>query len=364
MKTSILYLLLIFTSLGWERMGVVENSPQKTSTNDQIIFSKNRLISCIGTIPETDESNQLIILNNNLFSQKDEVLNKYSLINPEEPILTNTFLNSQGKSFGKIFAKDNVLYVSSSFENKIYLFDENLQIITTYSTNVPNFYPNTLVVDSVGNFYIGGCNGTKGVIAKCRLVGNQLQHEVSYTFQMGQTNIESIVLNKNHLFISVKSGVIYSFNTNTISIGPISSTTHEYEMGNEKWGKTIQLVHQKLFWANWDAGFATVELDDPKNLSISSCISNARFRSQFPDSKAINVCDIGYNIEHDLLCIANGWSGIFLVNPKEPSTILDYLDVGNFQNYCIATQGNYIYTGSTSNGVADNHKGIKIYKLN
>ena len=87
-------------------------------------------------------------------------------------------------------------------------------------------------------------------------------------------------------------------------------------------------------------------------------------RSQIKQAtEGTDVYDVAYNEKRDLLCVANGWSGVLLIKPGLADVVQDYMDPQYFQNYSIATTGDYFYTGNVSGGINNNLKGIAVFKF-
>ena len=53
-----------------------------------------------------------------------------------------------------------------------------------------------------------------------------------------------------------------------------------------------------------------------------------------------------------------------MVKPGKPTEVVDFIDPEYFQNRCIETMGDYIYTGNISGGMSGDLKGIKVFKIN
>jgi len=135
------------------------------------------------------------------------------------------------------------------------------------------------------------------------------------------------------------------------------------ESGHDKWGHSIRCIGSVAYWATWGAGFASVNVMNPGNMNTNEILTNSSFKAQFPDAEGTNVYDVVYNSQKNVLCIANGWSGVLLVRPNASSQVIDYIDPQYFQNRCIESAGDYIYTGNISGGMSGDLKGLIVFKI-
>lgn len=332
--------------------------------DDPNSISVNGKIKLTGSLSMEEGPQQLIVSGNNLYAKRDYSLFKLSLANEANPLLTHSYVHPQTKKFGKLYAKGNSIYAPNQDDGKIYVFNENLSLQNSYTVNIANFKPNTLLIDQNNVYWVGGSNGTNGILAKCTLNGTALTVESQWQASYNESMMESLVEKGNYIIASIPKGDVLSFSKSNVENGPVYNTTFTNDPGHEKWGRTIIELSGKVYWANWGAGLATVDVSDPSTLTVTNILSNSKFKSQYPNAEGTNVYDVVYNSNKQLLCIANGWSGVVIVSPNAPETVVDYIDPQYFQNMCIATKGDYIYTGNISGGMSGDLKGIKVFKLN
>lgn len=338
--------------------------PGDTQTDDPNLSVKGE-IEYIDIYHLNEGPHDLLIVGNNMFAKRDNKIWLFSIANPENPQLNKEFsLPSTAHTFGKLYEHNGSVYAPNYGNGLIYQFDQQLNLVNELTIDgINNFAPNVIHIDANQKYWIGGSNGSGGTLAECSLSGNQLTVNKYWSTGTSNSLIESMVEKNNYLIASIAGGDALSFIKTDISSGPVSTVSFENEPGHEKWGKTLVVKDNKAFWANWGAGFATINISQPQNLTIDEILSNSKFKGQFPGSEGTNVYDIAYNSTKNLLCVANGWSGLFLVAPENPGKVIDYIDLQYIQNYSVATNGNYIYTGNISGGINGDLKGIVIYKL-
>lgn len=325
------------------------------------VTSANGKIQHVGKLSMADGPHDLLVVGSNLFAKRDNKLFKASLSNPKSPNLVAEHTNSN--NLGKILSHNNKIYIPNTNGGKLLEFDENLNLLNTYSVDGNIFNPTTVYIDANNKVWMGGSNGSQGMIHQYSFSGSNLVKDQEWIANFTNSSVESIIEKSNHIIVSIPRGDVLAFNMSDISAGPVSETTFANEPGHEKWGYTLLPIGNTAFWANWGAGLATVDISSPTSLSVSSIISNSAFINQFPGSEGTNVYDVAYNSSKNYVCAANGWSGVFIVSPSNPTTIVDYIDPEYFQNRCIETYQNYIYTGNISGGMSGDLKGIMVFEI-
>jgi hypothetical protein len=362
MKKGILYLftsLTIFSCTSTDEEETPLNSDPQTSN----LVSEKGYLEYMGGIQMEDGPTDLLVLANNLYAVRDNKIFQYSLSTPSRPSLKFTFQteNSTDK-LGKLMASNGNIYATSKQENYLYELSDNLVIINQYNLKLDFFKPNIAFKDSQGIYWVGGSNGSYGILAKYKLVNGEFTLINYMAITQNEGNIESMTEANNYILASLANGNLVSIAKSTLAIESIA--TYQNEPGHEKWGHTLLSLNNKAYWANWGAGFATVDISTPTSLSIESVITNSAFQSEFPNAEGTNVYDVAYNAEKNLLCVANGWSGVLLIRPNSAGKVLDYIDPEYFQNRSVETKGNYIYTGNISGGMSGDLKGIQVFKIN
>lgn len=326
-----------------------------SSVKEQFVF--------LGTLPMQEGPHQLLIANDYLYALRDNKIFLFSIDNPGIPELLVTYEQENNKNFGKMFLYQNDIWVPNLENRKIYVFDAALNLKKTYNTDMSYFNPNVMIIEG-NNYWIGGSDSTHGILARCTLNGNTLKKVESWESSLEQTFIESLGIKGNYIFTSLRKGDLLSFSKSNLAAGPKSTLTYDNEQGYEKSGRTILMKENQVFWVNGGAGFANVNAANPENMILSSVLTNSMIRSQIKQAtEGTDVYDVAYNEKRDLLCVANGWSGVLLIKPGLADVVQDYMDPQYFQNYSIATTGDYFYIGNVSGGINNNLKGIAVFKF-
>lgn len=327
--------------------------------------SEKGKITFTGSVQLEEGPQDLLIHSTSLFAVRDHRIFRFQLSNPAKPVLQGEYsLGSGAARFGKLYHTGTHLYVPCQTDGKLYELDNDLVLVKAHDLGIASFKPNVALQDSEGNFWVGGSNGSRGILAKYRHTNNALTLSAHWIAPGNDSNIESVVEKDGHLIVSIPKGDLYAFSKADVATGPVDAVTYQHEAGHEKWGHTVIRHGNKVFWANWGAGLATVDISDPTDMIVGAVITNSNFKSQFANAEGTNVYDVAYNAQHDFLCIANGWSGVLLVKPGKPTEVVDFIDPEYFQNRCIETMGDYIYTGNISGGMSGDLKGIKVFKIN
>lgn len=323
-------------------------------------FSENGMLEYLGGMSMKEGPHDLLIIDNALYARRDNKLHLFDISSPATPLLKTEY--TAPKNLGRMTAYANGLLVPGKDDGKLYQFDKNLNLVQSYPFNFNRFRANDILVDGK-SLWISGSNGANGCLAKYRFQNQQLELLGSWTTSFGESLMESIDEKGNYIITSLANGDMLIFNKDSYEEGPTYSLDFDNEQGHGKWGKTVMVLNDYAYWANWGSGFITVSLSNMNNPYISHILSHSAFLQQFPSSNGTNVYDLDYNETHNLLCLANGWSGIFLVDPEEPGIVLDYISPQYLQNYSIATKGDYIYTGNISGGRAGDLKGLMVFKI-
>ncbi len=338
----------------------IVNDPPK---EEDRVLSVNGKMEYIDQVEMADGPHQLLINNGILYAKRDHQIFSYSLNNAAKPVLQKTYKQESNKSFGKMFWKGNSLYACNAGDGAIYVFDASLNLQKKYTVSLSSFKPNVVFIDASNNYWIGGSNGANGILAKAVLNGTTLNVTDSWQDTYTQSNIEWIAEKDNTILASAANGNFLSFFKADLASGPVQSTTFDNEAGHEKWGKSFYLKGDKAYWGNWGAGLATLNVSNATSPVITNILSHSLFKNQYPNAEGTDVYDVTYNSQKDVLCVANGWSGVLLLSPNSSDQVMDYIDPQYFQNMCIATSGPYIYTGNISGGMSGKLKGIMVFKL-
>lgn len=339
-----------------------EDMTNPNSPIDNENISEKGYLEFTGSIQMTDGPTDLLIEGNHLYAVRDNKIFQFSLSNPAIPQKTNEFsLSNSNHKFGKLSTANGNIYSVGQEDGFVYEFNSQLNLINKYDLAFNTFKPTVLHKDDQGVFWLGGSNGSNGIIAQYKLMNGQLTLINYNLISETESNVESIIEQNGHIITSIANGKLLSFKKDNLQ--QVAHFTYQHEEGHEKWGHTIIKHNNKAYWANWGAGFATVDISNPTYFTMTELLSNSGFKAQFPHAEGTNVYDVAYNAEKNLLCVANGWSGVLLIRPNSPGIVYDFIDPQYFQNRSIETKGNYIYTGNISGGMSGNMKGIKIFKI-
>lgn len=266
--------------------------------------------------------------------------------------------------FASLFGHNGDIFAVSSSNGHVHIFDGNNLTLKSTIPNTPSYFKGIhVIVDSDGNMWIGGSDGSKGMIAKYSFDGSAITLLDSWMETSSNSAISWMVEKDGYILASNAAGKFYTFSKSDVAAGPVATVTYDEEPGHEKWGKSICVVDDQAFWANWGAGLASVNVANPGSASLNTVITNSMFKTQMAGSEGTNVYDVVYNANKNVLCVANGWSGLFIVSPSNPSQVIDVIDPQYFQNYSVETYGDYVYTGNISGGMSGDLKGLKIFKL-
>lgn len=328
--------------------------------------STNGKIGLINSVPMIDGPHHILIVPeaNALFAARDNNIFRFSLANPALPTLEKTYVGPTVK-FTHILKFHRHLIVPCGTDKHLYMFDQaDLSLTAKLKVTPEYFQPSVSTLDSEGFLWLGGSNGASTVVGKYTFDGAKLTLVSQWTGNTRNGGVASIVQCGAQILASINGGDILSFSRAALERGPVSVTTFDAEGGHEKWGKTLTINEATgvAFWANWGAGFSAVDVSDPAKPRVVGVLSNSVCKPQ-NNNDGTNCYDVAYNPHHKLALVANGWSGVLLINPETPTVLADFIKVKNNQNYSIATYGDYVYVGNISGGMSGKEKGIKVYRL-
>ena len=321
----------------------------------------------IGSIEMTSGPHDLAVSGNYLFACLNDKIDIIDISDPANPNKTATFDDLEaGNDFEALFASGNTLFAGCTQTSGVYALDiSNPASVTISEKNINEvFAGNKLKAFDLfadGNFlWASGSNGTSGMLVKYDI--NTLQ-VLDYFLLSGNGNAgEGIWANSNYVFMSTIDGHIYAFDKNNISQGNIGEYTFTNEPGHEHWGRSVTGNGNKLYWADWGAGFITLNISDPANLKADALITQSSFKNDFPDAEGTDVYDVLIHNKNGKIYLANGWSGIVEIDPANPGHVADFKDYKDNQYYCIEQYQNYVIVSDIVEGTTD-FKGIKIIKI-
>ena len=287
--------------------------------------------------------------------------------NVNSPAMVATFDDLEaGNDFEALFIDGNILYAGCSQTSGVYAIDvSNPNSVFVSAKNIENVFSGNklkaLDLFADGDIlWATGSNGTSGMLVKYNSVTLEV---IDYYLLTGSGNAgEGVWANSSYVFISTIDGHIYSFDKNNISQGFTGEYTFTNEPGHEHWGRSITGNGNNLYWADWGAGFITLDISDPKNMTAKAMITNSSFKNDFHDAEGTDVYDLLIHKKNGKIYLANGWSGIVEIDPSNSGHVASFKDYKENQYYCIEQYKNYVIVSDIVEGTSD-MKGIKIIKV-
>ena len=356
-----LILLLILMSCETE-----DNDTNNENTEE----NTTELFDIVGYLELTDGPHDLAIKGSILYACRNDQVQIIDISDVTNPVLKTPYNDLENLNiFETMLISGNTLFLGCTQSSGIYALDITEPLdpsITgkfvdpiygsTYFKPFKFFKANSIL-------WATGSNGSNAMLVKFNIDNlNAITIDDYWTSNQTGNVGGGIWANSSNVFISTANGYIYSFNANDISSGPIDEYTFSNEAGHEHWGRKLEGAGNTLYWADWGAGFVTIDITDPGNLKATALITNSSFKSQYAETEGTDVYDFAFNLTKTSIFVANGWSGLFLVNTSNPSVVNDYVDYPENQYYCIEYYNNYVIVGDIVAGISD-MKGIKIIKV-
>lgn len=317
----------------------------------------------VGKLEMTGGPKDLAVSGNYLYACLDDKIHIIDISDVTQPVETGQFDDLLGgNNFESLFVYNNVLYAGCTQTSGVYALDisnpNNVSILTKNTDEV--FTGNKLKAFDVfadGNIlWASGSNGTSGMLVKYDATTLQV---LDYYILSGSGNAaEGVWANATYVFISTIDGHVYAFNKSNISQGYVDDFTFTNEPGHEHWGRSITGKDNNLYWADWGAGFVTLDISNAQNMTANAIITNSSFRNDFAGAEGTDVYDVLIH-NNGKIYLANGWSGIVEIDPANPGHVASYKDYKYNQYYSIAQYKDYVILSDKVEGIGD-MKGIKI----
>jgi hypothetical protein len=358
--------LLIFFLIG---LISCEKEPVQDDTPEDPI-APLEIFDLVGQLQLNEGPHDLVVSGNHAFASRNDIISVINLSDPSNPTLL-TSINDllESNNFESMAISNNILYAGCTSSGSIYMIDitnpSSPSILGKFNDIIYStirISPMSLFIDG-NTLWAGGSNGSNGMIVKF-LINSQNSLTVQDYWVSNETGsaIGGIWANSSNAFISTANGFIHSFAANNLTGGPLDSFTFTNEAGHEHWGKALVGKNSKLYWADWGAGFVTIDISNPSNLTSSAILTHSSFITQHPEAEGTNVYDIAMKANGEIY-LANGWSGLVRLHESAPGIVEDYVDYQYHQNYCMALYDKYAIMGNISGGISGNEKGIKIIKI-
>jgi len=328
------------------------------------------IFDIVGQFDMNDGPHALAVKGDYVFACRDDKIFVVDISNVATPELVTTIDDlTKSNIFETLLIVDNTLYAGCTSSSGVYIIDiTNPASPSITGKSIDEIYegkkisPLKLFYDN-NILWAAGSNGLNAMLVKYNVQTDGTLTFDKYWSSTQTSNIAGGVwANSSNVFISTADGYVYSFNSSDISTGPIGSFTFEAESGHSHWGKTIIGLNNQLFWADWGAGFITIDISDPANLTAANLITNSAYKAQFPDAEGTNVYDFVLDNSTGKLYVANGWSGLLKIDINSTDKVEDYVDYFEQQYFCITKSNENVLVGNISGGTSGT-KGIKIIKV-
>lgn len=305
-----------------------------------------------------------------VFACRDDKIYVIDVSNVSDPEKVATYDDvERSNKFEALLVSGNTLYAGCTQSTGVYAIDvsspsapvlSGKYIDTIYSGN--SLKALSLFVNGT-TLYAGGSNGTGALLVKFDVSGASSISVQDYWQSTGSGNaIGGVWANSSYVFASTADGYILSFPVSGFGDEPAGEYTFQAEAGHEHWGRTIVGSGNTLYWADWGAGVAAIDISDPTNMSVLSIITHSTYTEQHSDAEGTNAYDLVIDEANSDIYVANGWSGLLKISTDEASRVEAFVDYKDHQYRCIALYGNYVIVGDIAAGTTD-VKGLKIIKI-
>ncbi len=312
----------------------------------------------------------LAVKDNFVFACRDDKIYLIDIADGATPVLIGVLDDLENSNnFETLLVDGNLMYAGCTSLSAIYVFDisdpENTQVIGYFADVIySDVQLSPMKFFKKGNvLWAAGSNGTNGMLVKLNATDNgTLTFNSYWVATTSGSAVGGVWANDNNVFVSTANGYIYSFDAANISAGQLDEYTFSAEAGHEHWGKTIVGDGDRLYWADWGAGFITVNISNPANLSAEALITHSSYKQQHPDAEGTNLYDLYLDKTAGKVYVANGWSGFLVIDIDEPDKVEAFVDYTENQYFCIEKIGDYVIMGDIAEGISD-YKGIKVYYM-
>lgn len=324
--------------------------PAETSSSDNLpnqgTYSVGELIEYV----DLGTAEDLLIQGSYAYvAAKDYGVYIIDISNPEIPVLLKT-LNTSGTAWNLALSGDYLFVADKG--NGITVIDINNPAQASIVKVIdPGIYVADLVVEG-GWLYAGGGDGTDGYVKILDI--SDIQNPVvvgSYQVTGMYPACSSLGKNGDYLFYGAANGNLLALNiTNPAGIILADTYYTPGTAGHEPWGLgiTIDQTNSVLYYSDWGAGLAAVDITQPDNLTEMDIFytGNGVYDAWLHGSE---------------LSVANSWGGVIVLDVSNPSALvqagstLEYAVSINSFDYpaCphgVVRSGNYTYIADNSSG--------------
>jgi hypothetical protein len=366
MKRTVSLFILSFVFL-FSACEIAENDTENPDPIDE--NSDVEKMEIAGVYEMSYGPHALAVVGNYVYAARDNQIFVVNISDPANPMLENTITDLEANNaFKALHISGNILFAGCTESSSIYMLDvsnpADASIIGTFNDDIYEqvklkpmafFYKN-------GMLWASGSNGQAGMLVQFSENSADLTPQ-SYFLLSGTGNAaEGVWANSENVFISTADGNVYAFDSGDIAAGILSEYTFSNEAGHEHWGRTLLGNGNHLYWADWGAGFITLDISNPADLKSAALLTHSSFISQHPNAEGTNVYDLLLHNETGNIYLANGWSGLVEIDPASPADVLAFVDYKDNNYYCIEQYKNYVLLGDIAAGTTD-VAGIKIIKV-
>jgi hypothetical protein len=367
MKKIICFLIVGFTVL-FSACEISDSNPEPENSDPDPVTGEH--LEIIGVLEMNYGPHAITVKGDYAYAARDNIISIISLSDPSNPSVISTFTDTEeGNTFETMFLSGDKLIVGCTGSSSVYVFDVSQPTTPDLLSkfNEPVYEQTRLKPLSLfyhnATLWAGGSDGQSGMLVKFSETNGTLNLENYYRLGGTGNGIQGVWANSDNVFISTADGMVHAFNSDNIAAGELDSYTFGNEAGHEHWGRTLTGKSNMLYWADWGAGFVSLDISDPSNISSEAIITHSVFTGQYPEAEGTNVYDVLIHNTSGKIYLANGWSGLVEIDPANPGQVLNYVDYKDNNYYCIAQYKNYLLLGDIAAGTTD-VAGIKIFSLN
>ncbi len=317
----------------------------------------------VGSLEMSSGPHDLAVKDNYLFACINDKIDVIDISDVSKPVKISTFDDLfEGNNFQSLYRQGNVLYAGCTQAAGVYALDiSNPKSVEILHKNLNKIDGNKvkaydLFVDDKFLWVSGN-----GMIVKYDK--NTLQALGHYTLSGSGNTGEGVWANATNVFMSTINGHVYSFDKNNLSKGIIGDFTFTNQPGHKHWGRSVVGKDNLLYWADWGAGFVTLDISNPEKLKPVAIITQSSFKQDFPDAEGTNVYDVLIHNKNGKIYLANGWSGIVEIDPADTGHVTSFKDYKYKQYYCIEQYDKYVILSDIVGGRNNEMKGIDIIKI-
>ena len=360
------YLLGLFLILFALSCEVVDETPDEDEDPD---VTEPGYMDIAGVFEMNYGPHDLAVSGKNVFACRDDKIYVIDLSDVKNPKQIAVFDDLEaGNGFSALCINNNILYAGCTSTATIYSINistpTSLTIISKFSEEIysgKKLSPYDLFYNN-GTLWASGGNGSNGMLVQLSENNGALTYQKYYALSGTGNGAEGVWANNSNVFISTADGKVHAFNTSDISAGPTDNYIFSNEPGHEHWGRGIVGNGNRIYWADWGAGFVALDITNTSDLKSAALITHSSFKAQHPDAEGTNVYDVLIHKTNGKIYLANGWSGLVEVDPADPAKVSNYVDYKDDNYNCIEQYSDYVLVGDIAAGTTD-VAGIKIIKI-